>query len=233
MRTFLVTGTDTGVGKTFVGARLAAALSSRGLAVVAVKPAETGAGDAIDPAEDGAQLARATGQRAPRAALVRLRTPVAPPVAAEREGVALALAPLVRDARALAQGADALLIEGAGGLLSPLVFEPGGVRDVLDFAQALTPASACEVVLVAPDRLGVLSHVRAARAVLAARGFAHRLTLLVEPEVPDASTGTNAASLGREPHADAVMTVPWARVAATFDAALARAVDALLERRAS
>ena len=88
-RFICVTGTDTEVGKTVVTEALALGLTQRGLSVVAIKPVESGtkgneAGQASsEVAEDGVKLARATGQRAPTAALTRLRTPVAPPVAAD------------------------------------------------------------------------------------------------------------------------------------------------------
>jgi dethiobiotin synthetase len=82
-----VTGTDTEVGKTWVTAALGAALVAQGRSVVAIKPVESGV--ALDGVEDGALLAEATGQRAPLQALTRLRAPVAPPVAADREGVRL------------------------------------------------------------------------------------------------------------------------------------------------
>lgn len=213
MHTVLVTGVDTGVGKTFVGAALARVLRTTGRRVVAIKPLETGT-DPGTPAtqEDGVQLALATAQEAPRAALVRLRTPVAPPVAAEQEGVALDWRALAEDVRRLAAGADLLLLEGAGGALSPLAFEPAPPRviDVLDFACACAPATLAAVV-VAPDRLGVLHHVRAARAVLAQRGVRLALTLLVAPASADASTGTNAAALAREPHAETIVELPFVR----------------------
>ena len=53
-RTVVVTGTDTGVGKTLVAAGLAWALASRGRRVVAIKPVETGCGEQVSPDEDGA-----------------------------------------------------------------------------------------------------------------------------------------------------------------------------------
>src|SRR5262245_13552878 len=95
----VIAGTDTGVGKTRVATGLAVALASRGARVVAVKPIESGCGDEPSPAEDGVALAEATGQSEPRAALLRLRTPVAPPVAADLEGVSIDLAALVSRTR--------------------------------------------------------------------------------------------------------------------------------------
>ena len=72
MTTLLITGTDTGVGKTWVGRALGHALVAAGRRVVAIKPVETGCSDATALLEDGALLAAATGQAEPRAALYRL-----------------------------------------------------------------------------------------------------------------------------------------------------------------
>ena len=62
----LVTGTDTEVGKTFVAAALARLLVARGGSVLAIKPVESGCPEPPSGSEDGAILARATGQEAPR-----------------------------------------------------------------------------------------------------------------------------------------------------------------------
>src|SRR5688572_32578214 len=90
-RILFVTGTDTGVGKTFVGAALLRHWADAGRRVVGIKPVETGCSGAISPHEDGAILALATRQASPRAALTRLTKPVAPPLAAEAEGTVLSL----------------------------------------------------------------------------------------------------------------------------------------------
>ena len=71
-RVICVTGTDTEVGKTVVTEALAVGLRADGLSVIAVKPVESGtAGPARPSREDGVRLAEATGQAAPRAALLR------------------------------------------------------------------------------------------------------------------------------------------------------------------
>ena len=62
MSTLLITGTDTGVGKTWIGRALGNALAAAGRRVVAIKPVETGCSDATALFEDGALLAAATGQ---------------------------------------------------------------------------------------------------------------------------------------------------------------------------
>jgi len=188
-RTVLITGTDTGVGKTVVACGLARLLSREGRRVVAVKPVESGCGEKPGDGEDGVLLAAATGQSAPGTALVRLRTPLAPPVAADREGVVLDFAAWCREIRDLGRDADVILVEGAGGLLSPLTWD----ESALDLAMSLE----AEALLVAPDRLGTLNHALLSRRVLAMAGVPLLGVVFVAPEVADASTGTNADAFGR------------------------------------
>jgi dethiobiotin synthetase len=185
----VVVGTDTGVGKTWVGAALARALARRGLRVIAVKPVESGCGETPGPAEDGVILAEASGQTEPRAALVRLRAPVAPPVAADLEGVALDLDELVGRARRFGAECDVLLVEGAGGLCSPLSWD----GDLVDVARALDGV----VLLVGSDRLGVVNHVVLTMTVALGASLSPLGVVLTAPLAPDASTGTNADTLRR------------------------------------
>ena len=98
-RYVIVTATDTGVGKTFVTEALAR-LWSRDRRVVAIKPFESGIAEGSG--GDGERLARATGQVAPTRALVRLRAPLTPALAADREGVTIDFDRIASDIRALA-----------------------------------------------------------------------------------------------------------------------------------
>jgi dethiobiotin synthetase len=191
VRTVFVTGTDTGVGKTFVAARLARSFRSAGATVVAVKPIETGTAILPGTDEDGMVLASATLQPRPTAALVRLRAPVTPALAAEQESMTLDPVALAAAVRSEGVGADVLLVEGAGGALSPLTWE----TDFTDLARAVDPAGAW--IVVARDRLGVLHQVRATVEALAARAIVPRAIVLGGPEVGDASTGHNARALTR------------------------------------
>jgi dethiobiotin synthetase len=191
-RFLLVTGTDTGAGKTVVACALARALTARGRRVVAIKPVESGcAGGA---GEDGVRLAAATGQREPRAALVRLAEPVAPPVAAEREAVELRPHAWEEAARGAAAASDLVMLEGAGGLLSPLAWG----YDARDLARALGAGGGrVAALVVAPDRLGTLSHCRLVAEALGNGGVVILGFVLVAPEAGDGSTGRNAEALER------------------------------------
>jgi dethiobiotin synthetase len=152
-----VTGTDTGVGKTTVGCALVAAARARGLRVQAMKPVETGCSASprgLVPADAMALERAARGSHSalpPRATVFRFTAPLAPSVAAEREGRAVALAPILRAADRLRSLApDLLLVEGAGGLLVPLTAS----LDMTDLAAAL----GAPLVVVARDGLGTINH---------------------------------------------------------------------------
>lgn len=188
-RYLLVTGTDTGVGKTFVGRALARVLVAKGIDVVAVKPVESGCGELAAAEQDGALLAAETGQAAPRSALVRLAAPLTPPVAAEQEGIRLDLEAWIRILESLGEAVDLVLVEGAGGLLSPLT----RVHTTRDLALRLD----AETLVVAADRLGTLNHTLLTLDALRAVGIAPRAVALSAPEVADASTGRNAAEIAR------------------------------------
>lgn len=185
----LIVGTDTGVGKTWTGCALARALCRRDHRVVAVKPLETGCFAAPTEAEDGVALARATGQSDPLQALLRFRDPVAPPEAADREGRRIEFEELVRRIREYAACAEITLVEGAGGLLSPLTWE----RSAVDLAQAVD----ARVLLVASDRLGTISHTAMALKVLELNRLETVGVVLTAPAQRDASTGSNAAAISR------------------------------------
>jgi len=179
-----VTGTDTGVGKTFVGCALAAALRARGRSVAVLKPVETGVADVP---EDAYRLRTAAGDPAPLDDICpyRLRAPLAPAVAARLEGVTIDVERLVALVARRAAAADVLLVEGAGGLLVPIA----GRTTWADFA------ARCElpVVIVGADRLGTINHCALTARAAAAAGLVVRGFVLSQPTgARDPSSATNA-----------------------------------------
>jgi dethiobiotin synthetase len=186
-RIYFVTGTDTGVGKTVAAAGLARALARLGRRVVAIKLVETGCGEAVDPSEDGHALAAAAGQDEPGAALLRLRTPVTPALAADLESRRIDFDALVERTLELAAGADVAIVEGAGGLYAPITWE----RNPLDAVRAL----GASVVVVAADRLGTINHTLLTLKAL--EGVQVAALVLSAPPSPDESTGTNAEAVVR------------------------------------
>jgi dethiobiotin synthetase len=157
----LVTGTDTGAGKTVLAAAIAAALHASGRRVAAFKPVVTGLDepDAVWPA-DHELLATATGARPRDVCATTFGPAVSPHLAAELAGVELSLDALVQSARAAAVDAELVVVEGVGGLLVPLT--PG--HDVRDLAVRL----GLPLVVAARPGLGTINHtlltLEAARA---------------------------------------------------------------------
>ena len=114
----LVTGTDTGVGKTYVSCRVIETLRAAGHAVGAFKPAVSGSVDGRW--DDADALAEATGWAADDVCPQRFHAPLAPPDAAAAEGRSVDEAAIDTAYRAAAGRCELLVVEGAGGLLSPL-----------------------------------------------------------------------------------------------------------------
>ncbi|WP_228898591.1 dethiobiotin synthase [Acidovorax sp. Leaf73] len=162
-----VTGTDTGVGKTLVSTGLLHALAPHHRRVVGMKPVAAGVvpwGE--DWASEDAIALRSASTLAVAPELdnpVLLLDPLSPHIAAERAGVQIDIAAIVRSYQALAAQADAVVVEGAGGFHVPLTDTQTGA----DLAQAL----ALPVVLVVGLRLGCLSHALLTAEAIRARGL--------------------------------------------------------------
>ncbi len=181
----VVAGTDTEIGKTTVACALLAAWSDQGREVRGIKPVESGTAEQVDRGdEDGRRLARAAGQDEPIEALQRLKAPLAPPVAARDEGVELEPDRWFETIRDIAGDAEITLVEGAGGLLSPLA---DGV-DTRTTAHELDAS----VILVASDSLGTLNHTFLTMEALQRSGVEVVGVAFSAPETSDASTGRNA-----------------------------------------
>jgi dethiobiotin synthetase len=159
-----VAGTGTEVGKTWVAARLAAALRARGWLVAARKPAQSFAPEEAG-ATDAELLGAATGE-APEQVCPRARwyeRPLAPPLAADSLGrPAFGIADLAREIGASwpRPAADVGLVELAGGPRSPLAHDGDGI----DLLRLVAPE---RVLLVADAGLGTLNAVGLALDALA------------------------------------------------------------------
>jgi dethiobiotin synthetase len=196
----LVTGTGSGVGKTWVTCALALALGSAGKRVIAVKPIETGCSGAPGDREDGVLLAQATGQSQPSHAIFRLTEHVAPALASDRSGITLDFDALISRIERYGQNAEYLLIEGVGGLLAPVTWE----WNMVDVARAL---GACALV-VAMDQLGTINHTLLTLSALELAGIPCAGVVLTTPELPDQTTGTNGAAISRLSGVDRVVAAP-------------------------
>jgi dethiobiotin synthetase len=186
MSIIAIAGTGTGIGKSHVAVAILLAMKAHGR-VVGWKPVESGVTGSEG--EDEARL-RVAGT-VPGPATVRLREAVAPNVAARREGIELHPRALAATATDLATRHDAVVVELAGGLFSPLT-------DTMTNASWLrTLKTMPRIILVAPDRLGVLHDTYAAVRAAAAEGLTIDTIVLSAPGTPDASTGSNAEELQR------------------------------------
>ena len=197
MTVVCITGTDTDVGKTLVTAALGAALVEQGRSVVAIKPVESGI--ELDGVEDGVLIAEATGQSAPLQALTRLLAPVAPPVAADSEGVLLDTGLWTEAVIQLEHSVDVTLVEGAGGLLSPLTWD----KNLRDLARTWRATA----IVVAVDKLGTLNHTLMTLDLLESAGI-RPLGVVLNTLSNDSSTGSNAGVLKRMRPSLEVVTVP-------------------------
>ncbi len=198
--TILITGTDVSVGKTWVACALARALREAGKQVVAIKPVETGCSGQPSESEDGVRLARATGQSQPAHAIIRLPESLAPVLSSERAGAEIDFDALVLKIERYGEDAEYLLMEGVGGLLSPVTWE----WNMVDIARAL---GAC-VLVVAVDRLGTINQTLLTLSALELAGVPCAGVVLTTPESPDQSTGTNAAAIARLSGLDRVVAAP-------------------------
>ncbi len=150
-----ISGTDTGVGKTLVVCGLAALLKKRGYKVGVMKPAETGCKEKngkLFP-DDAFHLQQASGCDDPleRICPYRLWLPLAPSVAAAKERVKIDISLIVNLYDEISSAHDITLVEGAGGLLVPLLPR----YTYADLARAME----LPLLVVAANRLGAINHL--------------------------------------------------------------------------
>jgi dethiobiotin synthetase len=207
MRGCFVTGTDTGVGKTWVSAGLIRALQARGRTTLGMKPVASGCEATAEGLrnEDAVAL-RAVGSRTVPYELVNpyaFAPPIAPHLAAEQADIEIALARISACFAELSAQSDFVVVEGVGGWMVPL----NEREDVADLAAALE----LPVVLVVGVRLGCLNHALLSAEAIARRGLplAGWVANLIEPEtafveenVRTLEARLDAPLLGRIPFAD-------------------------------
>ena len=150
-----ITGTDTGVGKTFVSCGSRAYLTVLGYSVGVMKPAETGCAEKGGElfADDAYRLKQASDCAEPieRICPYRLPEPLAPSIAAERAGVKIDIDRLLSICHEITAQHDITLIEGAGGLMVPLL--PS--YTFADFARV----AKLPILVVAANKLGAINHL--------------------------------------------------------------------------
>lgn len=166
-KSLFITGTDTGIGKTYVACQLIKQYVAQGYGVVGMKPVAAGC-ELVDGQwvnEDVRLLTEASNVDAPLH-LVNpycFRAPIAPHIAAEQEQVNIQLEVIVQAYQALTELADIVVVEGAGGLLVPL----NAQHTIADLIAHLN----IPILFVVGMRLGCINHALLTLEVMQARGL--------------------------------------------------------------
>jgi 8-amino-7-oxononanoate synthase len=186
-RVVVIAGTGTSVGKTHLAEAMIRAWrrmepSAR---VAGLKPVESGVAD--EARSDAARLDSAASFHVKQFRYA-LAAPVSPHLAARDEGIDIQVDQIAAFVAATRGQADGIVLELAGGLFTPLA---RGTCNA-DLAAALAPAF---VIVVAPDRLGVLHDLGATARAAAAAGLRLHGAVLMAPEHGDASTKRNASEV--------------------------------------
>jgi dethiobiotin synthetase len=195
-QTLFITGTDTGVGKTVLTVLLVKFLRERGVNAAALKPICSGnRSDArkIFAAMNGALSLDEINPW-------HFSAPIAPLLAARRENRKVKLPQVVARVRAMQKRFDILLVEGAGGLLSPLG-ENFNSRDLILALRAMP-------IVVAQNKLGAVNQILLTLEALPKNLRAKSRVVLVAPQKPDASTKTNAKLLSKFFDAGKIFLLP-------------------------
>jgi len=230
VRGLFITATDTGVGKTILSAAVIAAMVHEGVSVRAYKPVVTGLEDQAEIAARGQWppdhelLAAVAGMDPDEVSPLRYGPAVSPHLAAELAGERIDPARLLAGAQASGAGAGTktLIVEGVGGLLTPLAED----YSVCDLAAALS----LPMLIAARPGVGTINHSLLTLHAARAAGLDVRAIVLTpwpaDPTAVERSNRSTIARLGR------VAVAGLARVPAPDPSQLARAGAELLGDRA-
>ncbi len=196
-QTLFITGTDTGVGKTVLTVLLTRFLRQCAVNAAALKPLCSGGRDdahALHAAMNGALTLDEINPW-------HFRAPIAPSLAARREKRNVKLSQVLAHSRAVQKRFDAVLVEGAGGLLSPL----GEGFDSRDLMRALR----AKPIIVAANKLGAVNHILLTIEALPKSLRAGAQIVLMSSPKLDASTQSNATLLAEFFDAKKILPLPW------------------------
>ncbi|WP_047539501.1 dethiobiotin synthase [Methylotenera versatilis] len=151
---FFITGTDTGVGKTYIACKLIQQYVAQDYKVIGMKPVAAGCelvdGEWVN--DDVLQLEAVSNVKAPRVLTnpYSFNEPIAPHIAAELAGKSIEIAVIKQAFDALSELADIVIVEGAGGFLVPL----NETDSMADLANQLN----IPIILVVGMKLGCINH---------------------------------------------------------------------------
>lgn len=225
MAAYFVTSTGTDIGKTFVTAALIRYMRESNQPVAALKPIVSGYDSSVAETSDPAVLLAALGRRmsadeVERIAPWRFRAPLAPDLAAAREGRRVDFVELVEFSRAAINGAKGpLFIEGVGGIMVPLDER----RTVLDWMTALD----IPLLLIVGGYLGTISHTLTALDVLAQRKLTIAAIVVSESDRDAVALDDTVASIERFSNGVEVVGLPRLPAGITHHPAIARIANLL------
>jgi dethiobiotin synthetase len=197
-----ILGTDTEVGKTYVACRIIESLVRDGVAVGAYKPVASGASSLEQ--SDGYLLWQATGKRetlldvCPQSFLA----PFAPPIAAELEGKQVSDQLIQAGASAWSEKCELLILEGAGGLMSPVSWSMTNADLAIEMQ--------FPVILVSENRLGVVNQVLTSLTAAQSLGLTVACVVLnthqgIEPGLAETNERLLRSFVGRIPTSPSVV----------------------------
>ncbi|MEO5803057.1 MAG: dethiobiotin synthase [Verrucomicrobiota bacterium] len=192
-----ITGTDTGVGKTFLTALLLRHLRQKKIHALAMKPFCTGSREDVyllQKLQPG-ELSDSTMNP------FYFRRPVAPFVAAQMQGKKIYLNEVLKKIFKLKDRCDVLLVEGAGGLMVPL----GSGFLTRDLIAKLD----CQILIVARNSLGTLNHTLLSAEALLMSGCKQFAVVLMNLSSGDTSAGSNKKTLETLLHSTKVLLIPF------------------------
>ena len=189
MNGLFITGSNTEVGKTWVSCALIRSIRQSGVRVGAYKPVASGVTELKD--SDAFRLWKATGscQTLEMVCPQSFAAPLAPPLAALIEGRNVDLHLLTSGVQVWNDHCDFLIVEGAGGLLSPLTFETTNA----DLAVKL----GLPIVIVVANQLGAVNQSLMAYEAALAKKLRVAALVLNDPVAPidDSDTGQHSTMI--------------------------------------
>jgi len=194
---YFVTGTDTGVGKTVFATAITILLRQSGKRVAALKPICSGGRGDARLLHLAAGKVLSLGEVNPW----HFRAALAPVLAARKEKKQLRLRQVAAHVRRMAKPFEVVIVEGAGGLLSPLG-EDFDSRDLIVALNA-TPLVVC------PNKLGAVNQVRLVLEALPRRLASQARVILVDQPKPDPASRSNLELLKEFVDSTRLRTVPW------------------------
>lgn len=223
MKSLFITGTDTEIGKTVLTALLARRARARGFSVAALKPVCSGGRDDALALHAALDSALALDEINPW----HFGRPIAPVLAARKERRKLTLAAVAKHIRGVQRKFPLLIVEGAGGLLSPL----GEDFDSRDLIQAIDAMP----IIVCPNRLGAINQTLLVLEALPPKKSRAARVVLMTPRAGGSRgvAGGNAQFLARKLGSGRVVVFPWLANPRSFGNALRNqrvrsALDSLL-----